>query len=293
MSNYEWERGTFKLPSAEFADFRQKIQDVDRLRKEKAFAQTQAFWKGLSRKQQSDPAAYHQAINAWEPGRETDGSYGHPRRPWSAPDPLDDAAHELARALLYRKVDAWKTIDGRHQRDPDHKPSRVLASEVEYPTNRTICFTDTDCSVTFDKDAKTVTWDVQDNNHAVDHAHASAIGMAFFDRLGKVRWTHGTGGSLAYHSEYHDEDRSVGGGGNTCSGAYGYLGIAENPTNARPFTNAKGERIEAEIKVGKFGFVGKAVKAGSGGYGSSRVVRGVPTGGQFVTRGRGESGIRL
>lgn len=283
MSNYEWERGEFKLPSAEFASFRQEIQAVDRAHKEKVFNLTQECWKGLTRKQQTDPDAYRQAIFEFVDKKRRSGSsrYYDERN-------ADEAAFEDAQWALERKISSrWDPAAGRSM--AVGRPSRVLQSEMDYPTNRTTTFHGTGCSVRFDKDTKTVVWEVDENNHAVDHARASSLGKAFFARLDKVRWTHGTGGAIYGNNEYNREDR-YDGGGNYCSGAYGYLGIEQEPVNSRPFTNAKGERIEVQIKQGRYGFVGKAVKAGGG---QRRVSRGVPSGGQFAARGRGESGIRL
>ncbi len=234
MSNYEWERGTFKLPSAEFAGFRQAVQEYDRARKEKVFALTQRFWKGLTRREQTDVAAYRDALSRYVYGHYSNGSAS------SVPDPLTEDVY--AKLLVF-----------------DTKPRRVLASDMDYPTNRSTVFRDGEATVSFDKDAKTVTWDVDENNHAVDSAHETELWRVFSDRMGKVRWTHGTGGSMAYHSEY-DDDYEVGGGANTCSGAYGYLGIAENPHHVRPFVNAKGQNIGVDVKFSRYGtVVGKPV----------------------------------
>lgn len=289
MSRNDWERGEFKLPSAEFATFRKAMQDVDRARKEKAFAITQDFWKTLKGKQKTDRAAYMQALQEWQNKHYVEQDLARSRYSYRQPDPIDESAREMAHGLLYAKGSEYFLGEGgRSQHDPNRKPTRVLASDVAYPTNRTTHFEDGECSVSFDKDKKTVYWTTGHNSRAVERAHDTPLGRAFFKHLNQVRWTHGTGGVMTGNDEYNRDTTYEGGGANYVTGAYGYIGIAESPWHARDFVNAKGEQITCEVKTGKYGgFVGKPVK------GVNRVARGVPAGGQFSTRGRGESGIRL
>lgn len=280
MSRNEWERGEFKLPSAEYADFRQTIQRHDKAVKERAFALTQECWKSLSRKEQTDPNAYVEAAGRFCHFK------GHPDEPYrplriggrvvlSVPDdPAISKAHLL--------MGLW---------NQNRKPKRVLKSDVDWPTNRTTYFSDRSCSVTFDPKNKTVHWETDDGNHAVDGARESALGKAFFARLDKVRWTHGTGGSLVGNDEYNQDNDDVGGGANYCTGAYGYLGIQQNPERVEPFVNARGQHVDVDLTWGRYGYVGKAV-ASDGTQG--RQSAGQPTGGQFAAKTRfTNTGVRL
>lgn len=258
MSNHEWEEGRFTLPSAEYASFRKTIQQLDRSHKERVFTLTQEFWKSLTRKQQTDPEEYRSAVNAFL-------SRKHGVRDSCATDHLPAGAHralEDAHALLHSKASPWSK-----QRS---KPSRVVHADLGYPTNRTTYFRMGEASATFNAKDRTVVWVVGEGNHSVDRAHEEPLARAFFDRLDKVRWTHGTGGTIRYNSEYNEDEWGHQDGPVTNRG-YGYIGIQQAPTVTATFQNAKGMWIKADVKFNRNGTVtAKAVKTAaphSGAYG--------------------------
>lgn len=171
------------------------------------------------------------------------------------------------------------------------RPSRVLQAEMEFPTSRTTTFCAPDCSVIFNVANRTVGWDVPENNHACEHARGSHLGEAFFGAIGKVRWTHGTGGVITGNDEYASGSREAGGGANYVTAAYGYLGIEQAPMHAVPFTNAQGQRVSPEVKIGRYGPAGTAVTSGPrtsrpAGQGQRRAQRSRPAAGQFISRSR-------
>ena len=295
MSNYEDEHGRFVLPSAEFAGFRQAMQKVEQQHKEQAFELTQEFWKGLSRSEQTNAVLYSAARRMWwhaltdlhnptrppheqpwyrglskEQQRAQDEEYlaterwkkhlraSRPNWRYSGAGLDDDEVLATAGWWLDRKVqDRWDPETRRHV--PAGSPARVQKGEVEWPTNRSTRFSIGEGSVSFDPGSRTVEWGVANNNHSVERARAGTLGVAFFERLNKVRWTPGTGGVIRYHSEY---DRERSGWTNDASASYGYLGIEQEPQVHRDFTNAKGERIGAELKPSKYGvgWEGRPVK---------------------------------
>lgn len=57
MGHWDSQHGEIVLPSAEFAAVRQAVQKATHDHQTWVFEETQAFWKGLTRKEQSDPAA--------------------------------------------------------------------------------------------------------------------------------------------------------------------------------------------------------------------------------------------
>lgn len=266
MSRYEWEKGTFKLPSAEFARMRQAMQDHDAKVKTAAHVKTQEFWKGLTRKEQTDPTAYSEALSRWNRARydrqnqAARSSWGMYSSSKSDATKLDEEAGELASDLMERRTrGAWN--QEKRAYDPP-KPSRVLASEMEMPTNRTTSFSNGyDGSISFDKKAGTVTWHVGENNHAVDSARESSYGQRFFSELGKVRWTRGTGGVIVGNDEYNQDNSYAGGGGNYVTTALGPLGMAEAPEKCEDWTDPQGKRFTVEVSVGRYGgWRGKAVE---------------------------------
>lgn len=266
MSKYEWERGEFVLPSAEFASFRQAIQEAEQKRKERAFAHTQDFWKSLNRKQQTDPAEYKKALHAWE--QRTSARTVSSRSGWSswnAPRQDEHEAVQEAYLMLSNVAEGgWvrNPATGQMERS-EGKVRRIQVKDMNYPTNRTTQFEAGvygDGTVTFNKEKKSVIWSVGENNHAVDTARESVVGQAFFDRLNKVRWTHGTGGVISGNDEYNRDDDNIGGGGNYCTGSYGYLGAEQEPTRVQPFTNARGQKVAVEVKWTGRGYTGYSTK---------------------------------
>ena len=277
MSNYEWERGEFLLPSAEFARVRQAVQAAVADHRKRVLAKTQGFWDGLTRKEKTDGEAYRAAVARF--ARERGDSAG-PRGVFSwtereiREEQQDQAAREAAIDMLYLKGHAAA-------------PSRVLQSDMEVPTSRTTTFSTPDCSVTFDPARRTATWNVPENNHARDDARASYLATAFFGAIGQVRWTHSTGGVITGNDEYTRGSRGAGDGANYVTAAYGYLGIRQAPMHVEPFTNAQGQRVTAEVRIGRSGPVGKAVVAPGPRAprpAASRARRGGPAGGRPAAR---------
>lgn len=283
MSCYGWEHGEIRLPTAEFSKVRQKVQDAATTVKTEAFEKTQSFWKGLSRKEQTDPDAYRAAMYRWE--RDT------------SPGPARDMALGL--------------IGYHHYPAAALKPARVKKSDVDFPTNRTTQFYSDDLFVTFDRQSSIMVWDVAENNRSVDRANQSWLAEATKGALGEVRWTgKNTGGVLVGNDEYNREADYAGGGGNYVTEGFGPLGAIEAPNHTEPYTDSKGRRMHGVAKVGRYGLVGKiepyeepARRFGYGGFHSpalagntgvqGRQPRGVPTGGQFAAGRTGESGARL
>lgn len=59
-----------------------------------------------------------------------------------------------------------------------------------------------EASLEFDDERRTVSWKVEENNHAVDDARETAMAGFFFSFLRTVKWRGRTGGSVAYMDEY-------------------------------------------------------------------------------------------
>ncbi len=56
--------------------------------------------------------------------------------------------------------------------------------------------------IAFDEDARTIRWEVDQNNHAVRSARADPVALALFRSLRGVRWTENSGGTVRYRDEY-------------------------------------------------------------------------------------------
>lgn len=231
MSCYEWESGTLKLPTAEFTKLRKTIETADKARKQILFDRSQTFWKGLPAKAKRDADAYREAVREYCWPQAVSYSPGVVRMPLGAPAPdeaLAEELHDLLQRMLTKRV-----------KNPDHgvkawqgetilvtcPPRRVLKADVAFPTNRTLEFSvGYDATITFNREASSVTWSVGENNHAVDHARSHPLANVFFTALGRITWTRGTGGVIVGNDEYNRHSESVGGGGNYVTASYGPAG---------------------------------------------------------------------
>ena len=226
MSCYEWSHGEIILPSAAFSEVRKAVQDAMHAKWKKAFDDSQRFWKSLTPRQKSDWDEFRKALNA----RRFD-------------------------------LDTMWLCDPMRRGQP--KPRRTLQSDVDWPTNRTTDFHESDLSLGFRRETRTLVFSVGENNHAREHADNTTLAVTFYDQMRKVRWTHGTGGVILGNDEYNREAgySHEGGGGSYVVAAYGYIGAKEAPSHVTQFRNGKGEWVHVETSVGRNGIVGK-VKPG-------------------------------
>lgn len=224
MGRYEWAHGEIILPSAAFAPFRKAVQDAVHAKWQKAYDDSQRFWKSLSAREKADWDLFRRALNARRYDNDTE----------------------------------W-LCDPRRVRD--EKPRRALQSDVDWPTNRTTEFNESDLRLTFIRENRTLVYDVASNKSAREHALNTTLATAFHDQITKVRWTHGTGGVILGNDEYNEESgrNHEGGGGSYVVAAYGYIGAKEAPTHVGEFLNGKGQRMHVETTYTRTGVKGKIV----------------------------------
>jgi hypothetical protein len=79
-------------------------------------------------------------------------------------------------------------------------------------------------SATITFNGNKVTWEVYEDNRAVDKAHGMPMAKVFFGELEKVKWTRGTGGTLAGNDEYARDTTEYRGGANYMTQRFGPSG---------------------------------------------------------------------
>lgn len=302
MSKYEWEQGEFKLPTAEFTKLRKRLEQVEKARKQATFDHAQEFWKGLSAKEKRDERAYQDAIERYCYPQRTNMAGGYRPLP-GYPNGLDEhSAAELAETLSWTTRRQVETDSGglTWERCP---PRRILKTDMDFPTNRTTSFDVGDeGSIRFNREQSSVTWDIPDNNHAVERAHSDPFAAVFFRGLNNIRWTRDTGGVLVGNDEYNEDNRDVGGGANYTTFAIGPRGEAQDPYKCVEYLDAKGRRrtsqmilvdAEKERKRQERAEAKYRRQAAGQSGGQGRVQRGIPSGGQFTGRHHGDPGLRL
>jgi hypothetical protein len=282
MGHWETENGEITLPSAEFAAVRQAVQKAAHDHQTKVFAETQEFWKDLTRKEQTDPAAYRAATakHLAERRRLTESalqSWGRRSVTPHAEEIIDDVQWRLSLPST-------------------GKPARVLKSDLPFPTNRTTEFSAGEGSVRFDKDTNTVHWDTGQYRNVVEKARGSVAGEALFNRIKKVKWTRGTGGVFHGNNEISHEETDR---GEYVTTVYGPIGAAQEPSHCEEYTDSKGNRVgrnelsklQQELWTAQRKMMDRMNKASAAaGRGKTTAAS---TAGSFASRGYREPNFRL
>lgn len=227
MSCNEWTHGQVILPAAEVSKFWSTLVDAVNAESQRKYDAAQAFWKSLTRKQQTD-------------------------------------ADEYIKALHNRNVDTYDLNLPYPYRAREEKPRRAKKTDYQWPTKTTSVLHDSDLSISLDRQTRTVTYNVGENNHAREHAEQSALGRAWERAIREVRWTHGTGGVLLGNDEYNIDGGSeyAGGGGSYVVAAYGYIGAKEQPGHVSEFQTTKGWMHVETTGYSRNGLIKATIKAG-------------------------------
>jgi len=204
MSKYEWESGTIRLPSKDWAKFRTGLlkawneRELGRLEKAKvAHAKLTAAIKGKRGSKRA--TALKAAVEARFTRSEYDRYAGR-----SFPTEVDSEIREMVVTQKGWHTDRIYTLKAL----PKKKDLKLFATSKDAEMQ---C---DDGYVGFKNATKTLVWDVSENNHAREHAHAHWFAKLVFEALGKITWTRGSGGTLVGNDEYNRDNRDSGGGGN-------------------------------------------------------------------------------
>lgn len=226
MSCYEWERATLTLPSAAVAPLKKALRDhandfhakvrAEAVRLHKSFG-TRSLTKYRKALSEAERASWDKP----EPVRSSFYASPPPAPGTAVPDSMvQSVAFDVLRSIL------WAVErDGATLRQPTVADVEKVAPRA---TNRTTCFSvhsrrgGHEATISFD--GRTVTWDVGENNHAVEHAKEAPLAVLFFQELDKINWTRGTGGAGVGNNEYNRDDEYAGGGANYTTFTYGPLG---------------------------------------------------------------------
>lgn len=211
MSRYEWEKGEFVLPSAEWAGFKASIREaVNRSNVEmldtamKLHAALAIRLKGM------------RGPDIWSIGWEEMEKLNRQLGAYSVPRFSETEQYEIVSAVVDR---GWGI--GR-----DKRPERVRKPQKKhFPQhgNNVTSYSCGECSVSFDNATRTATWSVGENNHACETARETVLGKALFAALRQVKWTRGSGGRIWGNDEYNqDSGRDYSGeGGSYDKESYG------------------------------------------------------------------------
>lgn len=201
MSCNNWQRGCIVIPSAAWAGFKASVRDA---------------WNERQRNRHADALVLYEAIIKAAEGK----------RNVSWRIAADDACRALGRipdvwSLVFEVFRSKSRSPDDGYRDPFSvkgsagRPNRPTKAMFPEAGNRTVEFPLTHATISFDDATRTVTWDVPENNRAVERAHEEPVAIAFFKALSKIAWTASSGGEIHGNDE-HNRDA-----GRDCAGAGG------------------------------------------------------------------------
>lgn len=181
MSNYNSEHGQFTLPAGAYRQV--KLAVLEAANKNIAGALTTAqriYDKIMAQGKGKRNFDYHDAYT----------------------EAMEDV--NICRRLIFKAL-FKKYQPGNASRGPVYgrptAPKQNDFKALPYKTE-TVRATSWAGEITFNDAAKTITWTVAENNHAVEEARGSRVAQALFNALNRVKWTRTTGGFIEYVDEY-------------------------------------------------------------------------------------------
>lgn len=184
MSCNNWEEGSVKFPTSEWAAFRTAIiEKVNELREKK----------------------YKLACEAYAAAQEA----GKGQRGFSRADWVQDSERfwDVARYIT-RRGDK-KVFKPKKQAFPKLPTSKSAVLHLE------------EVSITLDNKKRAMTYSSGENNRAVERARDNPVVELMFQKLRAITWTRGTGGEFIGNDEYNQDSRDSGGGGNYTTACFG------------------------------------------------------------------------
>ena len=197
MSCYNWERGTITIPTKEWSKFRTTLikawneHQLAKLEKaKKLHAELTAAIKGKRGSKRTE--ALQKAVRArFERCGRTD----------------------MLQEIRDMLVEGWG----------DQMTLRPLPKKKDLgllPTSKTCSLQLQEATITLNNTNRTVTWNVEENNRAVESARKEKLAQVLFRLLDKITWTRGSGGKIIGNDEYNSDSDYEGGGGNYVTAEY-------------------------------------------------------------------------
>lgn len=207
MSRNEWESGTLKIPTAEWAGLKRAVRDAHNKRQGVAYLEALDIYNRL--------IAEAKGKRGFKWGARFGEMLGeHVGSGWGSQPRYRNVEFHQAFRTLWPKAKDWSPASASRPNKPQ-KAHFPLASAT------TLRFGFSEATIEFDEKSHEVSWSVEENNHACDDAHAHPLAKALFEALAKVKWTRGSGGVIVGNDEYNRDSRESGGGANYVKDAFG------------------------------------------------------------------------
>lgn len=218
MSHNDWERGSYKLSTAEFSKFRNALVTAYNKALEQDYKLALKMHAAVKAAAKGKRGVRYLDLVQQELSRQSRGT-------WSS-----TAAYEFQIMDEYAiRRSLLGDLDGENKlllpKKANFQKATVGLKCLGFPLNHPGLYVEGHLSL--DPKTRQVFWSVSENNHAVDRARESFVGHFLFSYLAKVVWTRGTGGFLSGNDEYNEDDREAGGAANYLKSCYGPIGEQE------------------------------------------------------------------
>ena len=214
MSRYEWEQGTIIIPSNQWAGFKASVKARYNKSKMADFDKAKLLHTELLSLHKihkgKNPFAYR---GYWENLLST---------AWDAVEkPVFDRWGGRDESAICEEQ-RWIIEESLFRNGNTNLPLKPLKKSYPLANVSTKILSQGEAHVNFDDKTRGTTWQVDENNRAIDRARQTILGKAFFSALNLVDWTRGSGGKILGNNEYNRDDHAYeGGGGNTVNSNYG------------------------------------------------------------------------
>lgn len=189
MSRYEWCSGTIKIPNKEWSSFRKAL---------------------ISRHNEYLAQAYLTARKIHEQIKKDSKykrDYNYYYAIWEKVYSISVPAH--IRDLIYNSL-----TTGSH---PNMKLALPKKKDFPKASLKTVDYG----YLTLNLESKSLSFSVEDGNHAVERAFEDAFVKYLFRLLDRINWTRNSGGSIVGNDEYNRDCDYEGGGANYVVKTYG------------------------------------------------------------------------
>lgn len=185
MSCYNWCSGTIKIPTKEWSSFRKALIQEHNSRNDSAFSIARTIHTQIK-----EDSKYKRNYDYY--GAAFDKIYNE----------YEDKLTESHRRLIMSSLVSYK--NGSYKL---HLPKKKDFPKATLKTTDYGYFT-------LEHSSKSISYNVEEGNRAVEHAQRDLFVRFVFNKLNSITWTRNSGGTIVGNDEYNRDSDYEGGGGN-------------------------------------------------------------------------------
>lgn len=238
MTCNNWEKGTLRFSNTKaYRDFKRRVVErfMEQVKKDLVLANAALAAVKAAKPKGARGFAWQRAL--LEKMHET---------------PFELKALSPWRVARFMAIDSVREPGAVVERDvPRSTPRQLTAKEAgSYSMKSTqLQSIEGGCEVDFNDTERSVTWRVPENNHAVERARDSFLGVLLFEELKRADWGRSGGGCLVGNDEYRREASHAGGGANYVTEVFGPAGRKAQDDAANPLQAiVKAHRSSASLR---------------------------------------------